>query len=182
MKKYLKCCRYFSFLFLFFYSSSLFATELSTKKANVKIVKTPSSKGEVLKTLGKGELLEGVKRKGMYWAVKLPDGTTGFVSILKVTRKVGKSNSLAKAIRKAAQDGRATDAVSSARSRSAVMGVRGLDESSSTAFAGNARPNQALVYSMEDRIIKAKKIRKIEFLIQKELSKLSSRRAAKIAH
>jgi len=64
----------------------------------------------------------------MFWEVKTADGKAGFVSIMKVNRKADAGGeSLSNSLRKAIKDGRDDkEEVNGSRSRSAVMGVRGL--------------------------------------------------------
>ena len=126
---------------------------VTPKRGSADILSAPSKSAKVIGSLQKGEELDSGDRKGMYWSVKYK-GQTGFVSIMKVSTKAGSRGSgLSNAIRSISQESRGTDDVVSSRSRSAVMGVRGLDESDSVGSAGNVRPALSLVYAMEDREI-----------------------------
>jgi hypothetical protein len=49
------------------------------------------------------------------------------------------------------------------------MGVRGLDESGETSFAGNVKPNLRQVYVMEDRIVEQKSLDDLAGLVAKEM-------------
>ena len=93
--------------------------------------------------------MEASGRKGMYWKVKVGK-EQGFVSVLTMKRMASKKN-LSDVIRKAARDSREKGENASIRSRSAVMGVRGLDASDQVAAAGNVKPDLRAVYRMEDR-------------------------------
>ncbi|MEI6834286.1 MAG: hypothetical protein WCL28_09875, partial [bacterium] len=53
-------------------------------------------------------------------------------------------------MREAAKKGRSQSAADGGRTRSAVMGVRGLDDTGEVGVAANLRPNLHAVYSMED--------------------------------
>ena len=152
-------------------SGSVLASTVVAKKSGVK-VKSETKGGKVLLKMEKGQSLESLARKGMYWKVKLDSGDIGYVSVLKVKRKSGSSKGLAKAIRAAAKEGRDSDGDDSlnVRSRSAVMGVRGLDESEETAYAGNVKPNLRMVYSMEDRVVSGSSIGKLENLVMQEVN------------
>ncbi|NRA45057.1 MAG: hypothetical protein HRU09_08905 [Oligoflexales bacterium] len=120
--------------------TDLHARQLVPKKAGVKVYESASRKATVLRELSKSDSIEELGRSGMFWKVKLKDGNQGFVSVMKVKRKPSKkSGEFSTALRKAIQQGRAPDDASNIRNRSAVMGVRGLDESDETAFAGNVR-------------------------------------------
>ena len=63
------------------------------------------------------------------------------------------------------------DQQAGARSRSSVMGVRGLAESDSNQYAGNVRPNMRLVFAMEDRDYSAKDINRIAIAVESEVEK-----------
>ena len=153
------------------------ALTVTAKKDGVKVTKEASKSSDVLKTLKKGESLDALERKGLYWQVKVDGDATGFVSILKVKRGSAASGGIAEAIRAASEEGRADgDNIENTRTRSAVMGVRGLDESSETQYAGNAKPNLRLVYQMEDRRVPKKRVQKLESQVMKELEMVASRR------
>ena len=175
-----------SFLKSFFISATLswfvygsgmaLAATVVAKSSGVKVKSEPRG-GKTLTKLKKGQSLETTERKGMYWKVKLPSGETGFVSVLKVKRKSGTSKGLAKAIRAAAKSGRSNaEDGANVRSRSAVMGVRGLDESEETAYAGSVKPNLRMVYAMEDRIVSNRSVSRIEKSVMKEVEWLYKKR------
>jgi hypothetical protein len=122
---------------------------VEAKKDGVKVLDAPSNSGKEIATLNKGESAESEDRQGMYWSVKV-GGKAGFVSVMQVNRKQGEPSSLSNAIKSAVKQGRSDDDPASARGRSAVMGVRGLDDSDDTAFAGNVKPNLRMVFQLED--------------------------------
>ncbi len=144
------------------------AAMVEAKRSGVKVFDKASKKGSVIKTLQKGETVESKERKGMYWSVVV-NGRQGFVSVMKVKRKKGTSSSLTKKIQSVVKQGRDAGDVANNRSRSAVMGVRGLDESGDTAFAGNVRPNLRLVYKMEDINIPEAQVEKLGELVFAEI-------------
>lgn len=147
---------------------------LAAKKKKVEVISKPKKGSAVVETLKKGDLMESLGRAGMYWKVKTSGGKVGFVFVTKVKRKSTTGNSLAKAIRAAAKDGREeNDDSGSVRARSAVMGVRGLDESGETAFAGNVKPNLRMVYTMEDRRVSRKNIDHLGNMVMKEVEVLA---------
>lgn len=146
-----------------------FAAQVTAKKDGVEVYADAAKSAKVLLTLKKGESLESADRKGMFWQVKTSSGKTGFVSVIAVNRSAGSNGGLAKAIQAAAKEGRAGSEVTNARSRSAVMGVRGLDESEETSFAGNVKPNMRRVYAMEDRKPSDESISNISRSIMKEI-------------
>lgn len=142
---------------------------VEAKKDGVKVTSEPSRSGSVLATLKKGDSLDAEGRKGMFWQVKLDDGKTGYVSVMAVKRGLGKAKGISDAIRAAAKEARDEEDVSASRQRTAVMGVRGLDESDETQFAGNLKPDFDLVYRMEDRQISNKDITSLESRVQNEI-------------
>ncbi len=145
------------------------AASVEAKKDGVKVLSEPSSSGEELATLKKGEIVESDDRKGMYWSVKV-DGKVGYVSVMQVNRKQGEPSSLSNAIKAAVKQGRSDDDAAGARGRSAVMGVRGLDDTSETAFAGNVKPNLRMVFQMEDIQVPAKKVDELGEKVFAEIS------------
>lgn len=136
---------------LAFSSTALLAAQVEAKKDGVTVHATPDKAGQVIATLKSGQSVTANERKGMYWEVKTDDGKSGYVSVMTVKHKPGDgASNLGAAIRDAVKDGRSTSDAANARSRSAVMGVRGLDESDETSFAGSVKPNLRAVYMMED--------------------------------
>lgn len=152
--------------------------QVESKQDGVKVYKDAAKTSAELGALKKGQALEALDRKGMFWRVKF-NGQDGFVSFMQVSRKAGENSALAEAIGQAAKDSRDMDNVKGARSRSAVMGVRGLDESEETASAGGVSPNLRMVYAMEDRMVNNDKIEKLSDMIQKEVSGRVAKASAK---
>lgn len=145
--------------------------QVEAKKDGVQVFADAQNKSAVMATMKKGDQLEAKERKGMYWEVKLPGGKAGFVSVIAVQHKPGEGSSgLNNAIRNAVTNSRpSTDGTAATRQRSAVMGVRGLDESGSTAFAGNVKPNLRSVFAMEDRVVSANEIESLGNLVMNEI-------------
>lgn len=150
------------------FASSALAGDVEAKKNGVKIYSEASKKSSVVKTLKKGETVEFVERKGMYWQVKA-NGGKAFVSVMDVKKAPESNSNLSDAIRSVVKDGRSTDDVAGQRSRSAVMGVRGLDEDDTVSFAGDTRPNLRSVYAMEDFTVGQAKVDKLGELVFAEL-------------
>lgn len=145
---------------LLFASSAMAAKFVEAKKNGVKVYAEASKKATVLTTLKKGQSLDALERKGMYWKVKV-SGKEAFVSVFKV-KKVNDSSAIAEALKDAVKQGREEGDGANARARSAVMGVRGLDESDSSSFAGNVKPNLRMVYAMEDLLVTSDEITELE--------------------
>lgn len=131
-----------------FLASLAFGASIEAKKEGVDVLSAPEKSAAVLLKMKKGDSLTAKERKGMYWEVKTKDGKTGYVSVLNVKHKADESG-LNDAIRSAVKEGRSSGDAEASRSRSSVMGVRGLDDND-TALAGNIRPNLRAVYGMED--------------------------------
>lgn len=160
---------------LFIFSTISYGAYLEVKRKSAKVFASPKKGAEVIVTLKKGSKLTSIERKGMFWKVKTSAGKEGYVSVMYVKRKAGsKDKSIANAIRSVARDSRDMDDVKGARARTAVMGVRGLDESSETSYAGSTRPNMRMVYMMEDLKISQKKIDRLGDLVAKEIEKKMS--------
>lgn len=158
-------------------SSIGLAIDVMVKKKSATVRQDPLQQGQVIGKYKKGEVLKALKRTGTYWQVAIQDGKIGYVSIFQVKRTNSHKTSFAKALRKAVKSDRTTDAVNGVRARSSVMGVRGLSSSENTAFASNVRPNHMMVYEMEDTAINTKRLRRLEFSVQRELKRLEAKRA-----
>lgn len=151
------------------------AAELEAKQDGVQVF-SDTSKKSVVATLRKGQKVESGERKGMYWPVTV-DGKAGFVSVMVVQTSSSRSgSSVTDAILDAVKQGRQADDPGNNRARSTVMGVRGLDDTSDSAFAGNVKPNLRMVYSMEDLVVSRDDLRSLESSIQQEIESLSTKR------
>ena len=133
---------------------------VEARKNGVKLLAEANKKSSVLKMLSKGEAVTALERKGMYWKVDAA-GQDAYVSVLRV-KKVKKTSAISQALRDAVKQGRIEDDGSNSRARSAVMGVRGLDESNNVQSAGNVRPNMRMVYGMEDLIVNSEQLEDLE--------------------
>ncbi len=159
-------------------SSGLWAAPVAAKKDGVPVTSEAKKDAAVLVELKKGDVLEAGDREGMFWKVKTKDGKAGYVSVMLVQRQAGEDSNLASALRDEALKARQNnDGSDSTRARSAVMGVRGLDESKDTAMAGNIRPDLRAVYRMEDRIVANTRVDRLEQLVLKEIENTNSKQA-----
>lgn len=148
------------------------AASVEAKKDGVEVFATADKAGAILAKLKKGESISSSERSGMYWRVKLQSGQAGFVSVLNVKVKSdGESGGLNNAIREAVKAGRNSGEQDGSRSRSAVMGVRGLDDTSDTAMAGSVRPNLRAVYLMEDMDVPQEKLDLQADLVNREIER-----------
>jgi hypothetical protein len=129
---------------------AVFAGVLIAQKPAVAIYSAADKASSVLVTLNAGDTVTYSERSGMYWQVLTKDGKPGFVSVLAVKVKPEEKVGLNDAMREAVKNGRSQSTADGGRTRSAVMGVRGLDDTSETGMAGSLRPNLHAVYAMED--------------------------------
>lgn len=160
-------------------STMLSGRDLVSQKDGVKVFSEPNKKSYVIQTLQKGDNLSEQGRKGMFWKVSSGD-KTGFVSVMSVKfRPEDENNALSSALRDAVRQGRSSEDASNVRNRSAVMGVRGLDESGETAFAGNAEPNPRLVFQMENFVVDEAGVSSLGHQVEKEISFRMKKRSLK---
>ncbi len=140
-------------------SVTALAGTVESQKDNVEVYSAPDKTSTVLQKLKKGEALNAGERKGMYWQVKTTSGKDGFVSVLAVRVKTDDKVGLADAMREAVKKGRSQSAADGGRTRSSVMGVRGLDDTSEVGVAANLRPNLHAVYALEDFQVSQEKVK-----------------------
>lgn len=163
-------------LVVYLCSSASFGGVVEATKDGVDVLATAEKGSTVLQKLNKGEVVSASERSGMYWQVKTKDGRTGFVSVLAVKAKPGDNKDLNEAMREAVMSGRAQQAADGGRTRSAVMGVRGLDDTSDTSLAASLRPNLHAVYAMEDRDLPRGRVDQQTALVAAEIQRKSAAR------
>ncbi|MCX6119474.1 MAG: SH3 domain-containing protein [Proteobacteria bacterium] len=156
------------------HSTALLGATVEAKKDGVEVFASAGKDASVLATLKKGQVVDAGTRSGMYWQVKTSDGKSGFVSVLAVKVKADAGGGLNDAIRDAVKEGRNAAEQNGARSRSAVMGVRGLDENN-TAMAGSLKPDLRAVYEMEDRVLPQEKLDQQSEIIDSDVRSLMIR-------
>jgi hypothetical protein len=144
------------------------AAEVEAKK-DIDVYADATNKSDVVDKMKSGDSLPATERKGMFWQVQTKGGKTGFVSIMAVKHKPDANTDLAKAIKSAVKDGRPEDDGGENRARSAVMGVRGLQDDDNAGNAGNVRPNLRAVFSMEDRPVKKRELDQLGESVLKEI-------------
>lgn len=149
-------------------SSTGFSSLIEAKKDDVEIFAGADKGAAVVAKLKKGETATAGDRSGMYWQVKLPGGKSGFVSVLAVKIRSEGGAGINDAIRAAVKEGRTNSEQNGVRSRSAVMGVRGLDDNN-TELAGSLRPNLRAVYDMEDADIGKEKLDQQAGIIENDI-------------
>ena len=137
----------------FLVSQRLVAGTIECQKDTAEVYASADKSSAVLMKLKKGDSLTAGERNGMYWQVTTKSGQPGFVSVLAVKVKSESSAGLNDAMREAVKNGRAKSTADGGRTRSSVMGVRGLDDTKDVGMAAGLRPNLHAVYSMEDNEI-----------------------------
>ncbi len=158
-------------LSLFVASGAAFSAQVSAKKDGTQIMSEPKKGGSIVKELKKGETIESSDRAGMFWKVKTADGISGYVSVMAVQREVENDSGIQNALHDAAMKARnSSESGETTRARSAVMGVRGLNENNELAEIGTLRPDLRAVYHMEDRPLSGKRVDKIEELVLREVA------------
>jgi len=163
------------FFGLIFWTGLAFAGEMEARRDGVEVY-ADTSKKIILGTLKKGENIAASERKGMYWQVTF-SGKPGYVSVMGVqTSSSARTSLITESIMDAVKQGRKADDPSNNRARSTVMGVRGLDDTSESAFAGNVKPNLRMVYGMEDLVVSRSDLKSLEDSIQAEIEQLSAKR------
>jgi hypothetical protein len=156
-------------------AASAIAGELEAKKDGVEVY-ADTQKSSVIGSLKKGEKINFSERKGMYWSVTL-GGKPGFVSVMGVQNSTSAgSSAVTNAIKNAVKQGRDNEDAGNNRARSTVMGVRGLDDTSDSAFAGNVKPNLRMVYTMEDMVVSTVDLKSLEADVLKEVEVLAAKK------
>ena len=158
-----------------FMADSAWAAMVEAQKDRVEVFAAADKGSPVLQSLAKGDALVAGERSGMYWAVKTKDGKSGFVSVMAVKVKPENKSGLNDAMREAVKNGRSQQSADGGRTRSAVMGVRGLDDTTDTGLAANLRPNLHAVYMMEDREAAITRIDELADSVSKEIEGRMSR-------
>lgn len=146
------------------------AAQVSAKKDGTQVMSEPKKGASVVRELKKGDVIESSDRAGMFWKVKTSDGKEGYVSVMAVQREAEKDSGIQTALHDAAMKARnSTESSEGTRARSAVMGVRGLNENNELAEVGALRPDLRSIYHMEDRSVNVKRIDRLEALVLKEV-------------
>jgi hypothetical protein len=150
---------------------ALAAEALFAKVANVSILSRPDPKGPVLAKLEAGAEVVGLQKKGLYWQVKAADGTTGFVMMtLLSTRSAAVGAQLSGAMRSLLtqkREGETEAGTARARSKNAVMGIRGL-ASEDLSQVGNLRPNTQALEMLESWSVSAASVQELEAAVLAE--------------
>ncbi len=162
--------RTYLFVILSLAAPKLLATQVAAKKAGVPVLSEARKDAKTLLELKEGQSLKADIRSGMYWQVTLPSGEKGYVSVMAVQHQADEPNGIQSELRDIALEARRTATeTDTVRSRSGVMGVRGLDESQDVSSAGGLRPDTAAVFIMEDRKIDPKRVQGIGRMVQEEV-------------
>ncbi len=159
---------------VFVWACPCLAGMVEATKDGVDVYAGADKASAVVSKLKKGDALTAGERSGMYWQVQTKEGRPGFVNVLSVKVKPSSKEGLDEAMREAVKNGRAQQSADGGRTRSAVMGVRGLDDTSDTGMAASLRPNLHAVYMMEDLDIPRARIDQQAELVTAEIERKSS--------
>ncbi len=154
------------------------------KQDHVKIYEKASKTAVITGELQRGNTLPAHNRTGMFWEVESTSSKIAYVSVLSVQYESdGKSSEgLSSALHNAIQKTREEDESAQVRARTSVMGVRGLDESKDSEFAGNVRPNLRMVYEMEDRIVAPASLSKLAQDVTTEVERRVEAESKGVSH
>ncbi|RYZ56382.1 MAG: hypothetical protein EOP07_12560 [Proteobacteria bacterium] len=106
----------------------------------------------------------------MAFAAKVSAKKDGTQIISEPKKEAEAASGIQSALHDAAMKARnSTEGGETTRARSAVMGVRGLNENNELAEVGSLRPDLRAVYHMEDRALNNKRVDRLEALVLKEV-------------
>lgn len=163
-----KWARIFIFCGIFCWTTQALGRDVVAKKDGVSVYQEANKGSAVVLTLKNGQTMPALDRLGMFWQVD-NKGSKAYVFLTDVTVRNGAdATTLSGVLRDAVQKNRNDAQAVEMRSRSAVMGVRGLDQSDAD-FAGNSKPNLRMVYDMEGLNISSSNIQKIQASVDKEI-------------
>lgn len=147
--------------------TSAWADKLMARKDATVVTLEAKTGSEKIASLKKGETVEAIERQGMYWQVLLSDGKKGFVKGLDIVRVQAAESA---ALQETRQELRPKSDLNSprARSSSAVMGIRGLDDNDASA-AADVKPDMRRIYVMEDRAVAEEKVSDLEQSVNTEI-------------
>lgn len=148
------------------------AFDLSPKKAGVSLRAQPAADAAVVKVLQGNERLKVTSKSGLYWAVTL-GGEKGFVlsSEVQPARSQDDSN-----VRSGFQSAVQGNKDSPKRTRSAVMGIRGLDDAEEISNKAGDRNNPNATQKMENRPISKDSVNRLEDAVTKENEELNNKK------
>jgi hypothetical protein len=149
-------------------------SSLVTRTDAVRVFEMPHLKAKTLETLAQGSSVAGLEKKGLFWKVKTPKGTTGFVMVTKVGVPGDEGSKLQGAMRSLLIQRQAADGSGESarlRSKNAVMGIRGLD-SDDLSRVGHLRPNYGALSQLESLEVDP---RVVDQLAQDVLNEASAR-------
>ena len=158
-------------LAIFLVSLPALAREVEATLDDVKVYAAANRTAAVIASLAKGESLESKDRIGLYWEVVLKDGRSGFVNFSAVKQKKAHEGvNLSRALREVVQNHRNAEDPANIRSRSTVMGVRGLQDSKEMSSAGNVRPNLRMVFNLEAYTVSRKSLEEVRRGVSAEIA------------
>lgn len=152
-------------IFILVSSPSLAAeVSLEVKKDKTNAYEQASASSNVVASFPKGELLQGVSRKGMFWQVELSASKQkAYVKALDVRKKLSEQRI------QALTSNQVDDSVDGSRARTAVMGVRGLDSSDTLSGASMAVPDMDRIRDLDRLQVSPDRLIDLELRIQREV-------------
>ena len=166
------------FCLLFVLAGSSFGKSITSitpkKKPFTVIYESNNRKSEEVGKLQYGKKIDAIERKGMYWKVNF-NKKEAYISVRKVKIVKSDNSGVLNLITEEIQKSQNKDDSSMVRARSAVMGVRGLDEGRDIEFVGNVRPNLRLVYNMEGLVVSKSDIISLQSLVENEITLLEKK-------
>lgn len=160
---FLKACLVSTFVLPLLYGTAD-AMELVTKKAGVSVYSKAVPNAPALGTLKDHEKVEASTRMGMYWVVQF-NGQKAYVRVADV--QPARNSDVSSALKYQANK---KDGENGGRARAtAVMGIRGLDDSEDITGGGTGKPNTELTHRMENRPVDSHAISEIEKSVNAEL-------------
>lgn len=152
-------------------AQAAFAFELTPKKAGVSLRAKPTVDGPVVKVLQGNERLKVTSKSGLYWAVTL-GADKGFVLSSEVQPLRSNEESNVRSGFKSAIQGNKGN---QKRTRSAVMGIRGLDDAEEISNKSGDRNNPNATQKMESRPISKDSLNRLEESVNKENEELNNK-------
>lgn len=145
------------------------ADALVVRADNTPLLSEPRLKAETRATLGKDTTLEGIEKSGLFWKVRTPDGAEGYVVVSKVQAPQSSAAKLKSAMRSALTEKQGSaDDNPRARSKNAVMGIRGLSDGDDLSSISNLRPNLTELEHFESFTINPDQVEVLQSNVLKE--------------
>lgn len=156
-------------LFVLALFGNALAAALVVRADKTPLLSKPRLKAEIRASLGKDTTLEGIEKSGLFWKVRTPDGAEGYVVVSKVHAPQSSAAKLKSAMRSVLSEtqGSQTDNPR-ARSKNAVMGIRGLSDGDDLSALNSLRPNLAELEHFESFTVQLDQVEVLQSNVLKE--------------